>query len=103
MDTVTLFDFQPVFRIIHPLAKKMRKHTSSPNIHLYVIADEYMSGNLGSVITKEIGDALWTLAHNAAKILVNQPEFNEEQQNALRAVAEFRDYMETQGVKLIAD
>lgn len=103
MDTVTLFDFQPVFYIIHPLARRMRKLRDSPNHGMYVIADEYMSGKLGTTITKEIGDALWTLAHNAAKILVNQPEFNDDQQKALKTVAEFRDYMETQGVKLIAD
>jgi len=102
MDTVSLFDFQPVFRIIHPLAKRMRG-LSSPNAKLYETADEFISGNLGSVITQDVGNALWTLAHNAAKILINQPEFDEPQQNALKAVADFRDYMTTQGITLKGD
>lgn len=102
MDTVNLFDFQPVFRIIHPLAKRMRG-LPSPNTRLYETADDFISGKLGSVITEEIGNALWTLAHNAAKILVNQPEFDEPQQKALKAVAEFRDYMTTQGITLLTE
>ncbi len=103
MDIVEPFDFAPVFRIIHPLAKGMVKVGTSPNLDMYILADDYMSGKLGTVITKEIGDALWTLAHNAVKVLINQPEFNEAQQKALTTVAGFRDYMQTQGVTLNPD
>ena len=100
MDIVEPFDFTAVFRIIHPLAKGMVKAGTSPNLTLYKLADDYMEGKLGPVVTQEIGNALWTLAHNAVKVLINQPEFNEAQQLALKTVADFRDYMKLQGKTL---
>lgn len=100
MEIICPFDYSEVFKIIHPLARRMVKAGSSPNLTMYILADDFMNGKLGTIITSDIGNALWTLAHNSAKILVNQPEFNAVQQKALSTVAAFRDYMQTQGITL---